>query len=406
MPTEITCATYLRPAPLSSELRALAGEWATTIDSTRQSLHGRIPPTPLHEFDTDATALKLSCAGIWVKDEGATAVGSFKVRGATAAIDALPGGTHVVTASAGNHAQGVAVACAARGLPCTIYMPAGADPVKVAAVQRLNPAAKLIIEGQSFNAAYAMAEQVAMAEGTAFIPPFEHEAIIAGQGTIAPEMLEQLQARGVGPAQLHAVFVPIGGGGLIAGIGAYLKARYGDDVKVIGVQLQGAAAMNATLSAAERPASPLSMEVDPFAGGTAVGKVGELTRTLCEAFVDQIMVVSREEAGAAAFLLARDGGSPPEVAGCLAYAGLLRYSHEHPAAVAGKHLLCVVSGRNIGAHAQSVLSSHAATGVPHLVCAAQASGREVIATQEMAQYQDILAQMRRPLVPLQRAARL
>jgi threonine dehydratase len=264
---------------------------------------------------------------------------SFKLRGAynrMVQLDAAQRARGVVAASAGNHAQGVALAAAKLGIRATIVMPVTAPGVKVEAVRRFGgPMVEVVLSGDSYSEAQAAAAQLQAAQGSIFVHPFDDAAVVAGQGTIAMEILRQH------PGPLQAVFVPVGGGGLLAGVAAYIKAVR-PEVQVIGVQAVDSDAMARSL---ESGARVVLDEVGLFADGTAVKQVGALTFALCRQHVDGMLRVDADAICAAIRDIYHETRSVPEPSGALALAGLKQYVATHgdgPGA-----LVAIVSGANM-----------------------------------------------------------
>jgi threonine dehydratase len=264
---------------------------------------------------------------------------SFKLRGAynrMVQLDAAQRARGVVAASAGNHAQGVALAAAKLGIRATIVMPVTAPGVKVEAVRRFGgPMVEVVLSGDSYSEAQAAAAQLQAAQGSIFVHPFDDAAVVAGQGTIAMEILRQH------PGPLQAVFVPVGGGGLLAGVAAYIKAVR-PEVQVIGVQAGDSDAMARSL---ESGARVVLDEVGLFADGTAVKQVGALTFELCRQHVDGMLRVDADAICAAIRDIYHETRSVPEPSGALALAGLKQYVATHgdgPGA-----LVAIVSGANM-----------------------------------------------------------
>jgi len=250
------------------------------------------------------------------KREDLQPVFSFKLRGASNRIARLTeaeAARGVICASAGNHAQGVALSAGRRGIPATIVMPRLTPQIKVDAVRALGGQIELV--GDDYDAAYAHACQLAEERGLTFIHPFDDPDVIAGQGTIAMEILRQLN----GP--IDAIFVPIGGGGLIAGIASYVKSLR-PEVRIVGVEPVDAASMHDSVLAGER----ITLErVGLFADGVAVKRVGEETFRLVRKYVDEIVLVSTDETCAAIQDIFEDTRSIVEPAGGLAVAGLKKW---------------------------------------------------------------------------------
>ncbi len=276
---------------------------------------------------------------VLLKREDQQPVFSFKLRGAynrMAQLDETERARGVIAASAGNHAQGVALAASRLEIQATIVMPVTAPQVKVDAVRRFGGRfAQVVLAGDSYSDAQAEALKLRDALDATFVHPFDDLDVIAGQATIALEILAQH------PGPLHAVFVPIGGGGLISGIAAVIKARR-PDVRVIGVQASDADSMARALDAGTRVSLD---EVGLFADGTAVKQVGALTFSLCQQYVDDILRVDTDAICAAIRDIYQDTRSIPEPSGALALAGLKQYVATHGAS--GGALIAIVSGANM-----------------------------------------------------------
>ncbi|MHA6206229.1 threonine ammonia-lyase, biosynthetic [Dyella soli] len=276
---------------------------------------------------------------VLLKREDQQPVFSFKLRGAynrMAGLDAAQRARGVIAASAGNHAQGVALAAARLGIRAVIVMPVTAPQVKVDAVRRFGGAqVEVVLAGDSYSDAQAVAAQWQARHGHTFVHPFDDPAVIAGQATVGMEILRQH------PGPLHAVFVPVGGGGLLAGVAGYVKALR-PDVRVIGVQTVDSDAMARSLEAG----APVSLpEVGLFADGTAVKRVGELTFALCREHVDAMVRVDTDAICAAIRDVFQDTRSVPEPAGALALAGLKHYVATHGATA--EPMVAIVSGANL-----------------------------------------------------------
>ena len=261
---------------------------------------------------------------------------SFKIRGAYNKLVQLTGAQKargVVTASAGNHAQGVALAAKTLGLQARIVMPCSTPELKVLGVR--SRGAEAVLHGESFPFALAHALQLAEMSGCTFVSPFDDPEVIAGQGTVAMEILRQQQ----GP--LDAIFVPVGGGGLIAGIAAYVKYLR-PEVRIIGVEPEGSSCLLAALQAGERVVLP---SVDRFADGTAVAQIGAYGFEICRDWVDEVITVSNDELCSAMKLIYDDTRSITEPSGALAVAGVRKYVASR--GVSGQTLVAVNSGANI-----------------------------------------------------------
>lgn len=261
---------------------------------------------------------------------------SFKIRGAYNKLVQLSDeqkARGVITASAGNHAQGVALAARELGIKATIVMPSTTPELKVLGVR--SRGAEAVLQGASFPFALAHALQLAEQSGGTFVSPFDDPDVIAGQGTVAMEILRQQQGA------LDAIFVPVGGGGLIAGIAAYIKYLR-PQVRVIGVEPEGSSCLLAALDAGERVILP---SVDSFADGTAVAQIGAHGFEICRHYVDEVITVSNDELCSAIKLIYDDTRSITEPSGALAVAGIRRYVTRTGAQ--GQTLVAINSGANI-----------------------------------------------------------
>ncbi len=253
---------------------------------------------------------------VLLKREDKQPVFSFKLRGAYNKMASLPAARlarGVVCASAGNHAQGVALAAQRLGAPATIVMPVTTPRIKVTAVS--SRGAKVELHGDSYHEAYQHAIALARRKKLAFVHPYDDPLVIAGQGTIGVEILRQH------PGPIDAIFVPVGGGGLIAGIAAYVK-RVAPRTRVIGVEPVDSNAMYQSLKAGRRVTLP---HVNLFADGVAVRQVGRETLRLCQEYVDDIVLVDTDEICAATKDVFEETRTVLEPAGSLAFAGAKRW---------------------------------------------------------------------------------
>ena len=273
---------------------------------------------------------------VWLKREDLQPVFSFKLRGAHNKIATLSDAQRekgVIAASAGNHAQGVALAAHRLKLDALIVMPKTTPDIKVHAVERLG--AQVILHGNAYDDAAQHARELVRERGMTYIPPYDDPAVIAGQGTVAREILQQH------PEPLHAIFVPVGGGGLIAGIAAYVRTRR-PEVKIIGVEPEDAPCMHAALAAGE---PVLLDQVGIFADGVAVRQAGEEPFRIAREAVDEIILVKTDEICAAIKDIFDDTRSIAEPAGALAVAGLKKYVERE--GIAGEELVAIDSGANM-----------------------------------------------------------
>jgi len=273
---------------------------------------------------------------VLLKREDLQPVFSFKIRGAynrIAHLDEQERRRGVIAASAGNHAQGVAFSARKLGIPATIVMPATTPQIKVDAVRRMG--AQVVLAGDSYSEAADHCRQLIGQTGMVFIHPFDDELVIAGQGTVADEILRQNSGR------LDAVFVPVGGGGLISGIAAYIKALR-PEIRVIGVQPKESSAMARSVRQGRR----VRLEsVGIFADGVAVREVGRLTFHACRNYVDEFIEVDTDEICSAIKAIYQDTRSIVEPAGALGVAGLVRYVEQE--GVRDLTLAAVNSGANM-----------------------------------------------------------
>lgn len=307
-------------------------------DLVRQVLTARVgevlpAPTPL-----DAAPGLSADLGrpVFLKREDLTPVFSFKLRGAYNRMVALDPGERsrgVVAASAGNHAQGVAFSASRLGISCLIVMPRTTPAIKVEAVR--SHGAEVELQGDSYSDAALRADEIAAASGRVAIPPYDDPLVIAGQGTVGAELLHQA------PRDTSIVFVPVGGGGLAAGVAGFLKAVR-PEIAVVGVEPLDADAMARSLEAGERVVLP---EVGIFADGVAVRQVGALTFDLCRRYLDGVMRVSTDEICSAIKDAFQETRSVLEPAGALGVAGLRRWARTRglPAGAA----VAVASGANM-----------------------------------------------------------
>ncbi|MDJ0812661.1 MAG: threonine ammonia-lyase, biosynthetic [Woeseiaceae bacterium] len=288
---------------------------------------------------------------VWLKREDLQPVFSFKLRGAYNKLAALDDATlerGVICSSAGNHAQGVALAARQRGVNAVIVMPVTTPSIKVDAVRALG--GNVVLHGDTYDDAYARARELEREHGYYFIHPFDDPDVIAGQGTIGLEILEQ------SGGDIDAVFVPVGGGGLIAGIAAAIKA-VSPDVRVIGVEPEDSCAMRDSIAAGK----PVVLDhVGIFADGVAVRRVGDETLRLCKELVDEFVTVDTDEICAAIRDIFEDTRSIVEPAGGLSVAGLKKYVAEHD--LHGRSLVTINCGANVNFDRLRHIAERAAVG--------------------------------------------
>lgn len=279
-----------------------------------------------------SAALSNDC-DVYIKSENLQVTGSFKVRGASYKIAKLTDeekARGVIACSAGNHAQGVALAAKKYGINATICIPAGAPMSKVSATRSYG--ADVVLVKGVYDDAYAKAKEIQAEKQLTFVHPFDDEDVIAGQGTIGLEILEQLP-------DVDAVIVPIGGGGLISGV-SYAIKQLKPSCKVYGVQAAGAPSM---YNSVHHHAIETLDSVSTIADGIAVKKPGELTYDCCTKYVDEIITVTDDEIATAILLLMEKQKMISEGAGATTVASVLFNKLN----LKGKKVVCVVSGGNI-----------------------------------------------------------
>ena len=272
---------------------------------------------------------------IWLKREDLQPVFSFKLRGAYARMVLLSDSEKkhgVVAASAGNHAQGVALSASKLGVDATIFMPVTTPDIKVEAVKRLG--GKVILEGDAYDEAAAAAKKYCQQNSATFIAPYDDKNVIAGQGTIALELMRQGK-------NIDIIFVPVGGGGLIAGIASVMKQVL-PNVRIIGVEPEDAACMTKALEANERV---ILDSVGIFADGVAVKQVGEEPFRIAQTCVDEMITVKTDEICAAIKDIFEDTRAIAEPAGALALAGMKKYVEKE--SISDKNIVVIVSGANM-----------------------------------------------------------
>ncbi|UPW19029.1 threonine ammonia-lyase, biosynthetic [Agarivorans sp. TSD2052] len=291
--------------------------------------------TPLQ----DMTKLSKRMANhILLKREDRQSVHSFKLRGAYNKIAQLSEQQRqrgVIAASAGNHAQGVAMSAQRLNISAIIVMPTTTPDIKVDSVRAMGADVRLV--GDNFDEASHYCKQLAAEHAYTLIPPFDDVDVIAGQGTIGKELLEQ-------DMHLNAVFVPVGGGGIAAGVSVYIKQLM-PQVKIIGVEAEDSACLTAALAAGK----PTPLErVGLFADGVAVKLVGSETFRLCQQYLDEVITVNSDEICAAVKDIFEDTRAISEPSGALALAGLKAYAQRHK--LTDQRLAAVLSGANVNFH--------------------------------------------------------
>lgn len=294
---------------------------------------------------------------ILLKREDLQSVFSFKLRGAynrMCQLTVAERAAGVVAASAGNHAQGVALSAKRLGANAVIVMPTTTPAIKVDAVRRLG--GEVVLAGESYDGAYQHARDLAERDQRTLIHPYDDPEVIAGQGTIGKEILAQY------PEEITAIFIPVGGGGLIAGVAAYVK-HHRPEIKIIGVEAEDSACLHAALAAGERVVLD---EVGLFADGTAVKQIGEEPFRVVRDLVDSVVTVSSDEICAAIMDIFQDTRGMSEPSGALAVAGAKQYSKQH--GLQNKTFITINSGANVNLDRLRHMAERAEVG----------SGKEVL----------------------------
>jgi threonine dehydratase len=300
------------------------------VEAARARLAGAVHETPCAFSETLSGLTGTRC---FLKLENLHVTGSFKERGAANLLLQLDGAERargVVAASAGNHGLAVAFHAHRLGIAATIVMPEWAPLIKVTSARRYK--AEVILHGGNFDDAYARAREIATTRDLVFVHPFDDPRVIAGQGTVGLELLDQLP-------DVDAVLVPVGGGGLLAGVALAVKARR-PRARIIGVQAAAIAGMRAALAEGRRVTLPAAATI---ADGIAVRQVGEHTLAVAARQVDEVVTVSEEELANAILLLLEIEKTVVEGAGAAALAALIN----RPLGLAGARVALVLSGGNI-----------------------------------------------------------
>jgi len=348
-------------APLPIANTPTGGSAVVPTAACRKSLYERYLPqvlqcrledlvqeTPLQQMPLMSERLGVQ---VLIKREDLQAVFSFKIRGAYAKLKSLNSEQRahgVICASAGNHAQGVAMAARHLGIDALVVMPVVTPDIKINAVRKRG--AKVLIEGDDFNAACDIALRIAKQQGREFIHPYDDPEVITGQATIALELIRQSSRT------IDYLFIPIGGGGLAAGVS--MVARYlQPDIRIIGVE----ATESASMQAAMRAGQPVSLdEIGYFAEGASVKRAGDWTFAICAQMLDEVITVSSDEMCAAIQEVYEDTRAIAEPAGVLSFAGMRKYFQDHPdpgACAAG-----ILSGANVNSARLRHIAERAAVG--------------------------------------------
>ncbi|RKP50113.1 threonine dehydratase [Cohnella endophytica] len=304
------------------------------ILNAHRVLQDVVTTTPLQL--NGALSAKFDC-NVYLKREDLQLVRSFKIRGAYYLISSLPEDERrngVICASAGNHAQGVAYSCNKLSIRGVIYMPATTPRQKINQVKLFGgDKIEIRLIGDTFDDAYAEAVRASAAEGLSFVHPFDDARIVAGNATVGKEIIEG------GAPSIDLLLVTIGGGGLAAGVSAYIKA-ISPDTRIIGVEPEGATSMRQALDAGYVLTLP---EIDKFVDGAAVKRVGDLTYELCRRHLDDVISVPEGRVCTSILELYNEHAIVAEPAGALTVAALSSFD---PETLRGKNVVCIISGGN------------------------------------------------------------
>ncbi len=302
------------------------------IGAAHQQLKDVVLKTPL-QFHRKLSE-RYGCE-VYIKREDLQVVRSYKIRGAFNLIQSLSEEDRekgVVCASAGNHAQGVAFSCKLLNIQGVIYMPAITPKQKINQVKMFGGnMIEIVLIGDTFDECQQHAQEFVRTHQKIFIPPFDHLKIIEGQGTVAKEIVDDLSG-------IDYVFVPVGGGGLCAGLGSYFET-YSPNTRIIGVEPQGAPSMHAALQAGR----PVVLEhIQQFVDGASVKKVGDVTFELCKNLISEMLLVPEGKVSTTILNLYTEDAIVAEPAGALSIAALDQYK----AQIKGKKVVCILSGGN------------------------------------------------------------
>ncbi len=311
---------------------SLLTDFNLAIPEARERIRNVVQKTPLQYSKRISSFYG---ANVYLKREDLQIVRSYKLRGAYNMIhrlepEALRRG--VVCASAGNHAQGFAFSCSEMNIRGVVFMPKTTPKQKIRQTKMFGKeSVEIILEGDTFDDCAEAAKKYTSEHRMTFIPPFNHPHIIEGQGTIGIEILEELE-------DVDYLFVPIGGGGLCAGVGAYMKT-YSPKTRIIGVEPEGAASMQAAFEAG----GPVTLKrIDKFVDGAAVKRAGDITYPICRKVVDEICLIPEGEVCSAILRIYNEDAIVIEPAGALAPAAVKHYRNE----IKGKNVVCIISGSN------------------------------------------------------------
>lgn len=331
--------------------KSLQNQLVEEVLRARERIYRVNGPTPLDQVSIPG----IDC-DVFLKREDLSAINAYKWRGAyncMAMLSEKDRKRGVVAASAGNHAQGVALASKLLGIKSKIYMPLSAPQMKQDAVKKHGGEfTEVVLVGDSYNEASDAALEYVAKKKIPYIHPYDDIYTIAGQGTIADEVV----LSGKGP--FDYIFVQIGGGGMASGVSSWLKIHY-PNAKIIGVEAEGQASMTASIKSKKIVSLD---EVDTFCDGTAVREPGKLCYTICKDTLDDMITVSNEEVSAAVETTWEVGRFIPEPSGALGLAGLIKYSQENPKQMKGVKALSIICGANMDFSKLRIISASASVG--------------------------------------------
>jgi threonine dehydratase len=322
-----------RPDPTSDPLASSTTPTLVTVEAIREAYEAHLRPfvwhTPL--FTSASIARKANCEQLYLKMENLQRTGSFKIRGATCRVAQMTVDERqrgVITASAGNHAQGVALAARNAGVTATVYMPRNGSIAKIQATE--NYGAAVVLEGANFDEAVAAAKARSAETGAVFISAYDDDAIITGQGSLGLELLEDLP-------DMDTVLVPIGGGGLFAGVATAIKASR-PSCRIIGVQAEGADGAARSFRAGHL--LPRTTPISTIADGIAIKSPSPRTFAYIQRYADDVVTVSDENMAQAILLLMTRAKVVVEPSGAAGLAALI----EHPGLAVGKTAVILCGG--------------------------------------------------------------
>lgn len=312
----------------------LTEKYGLDMEKARQRVKDVVKETPLQYINTLSEYFE---SNVYLKREDLQVVRSYKLRGAYNMISSLDRDLlekGVVCASAGNHAQGFAYSCNKLGIKGVVFMPKITPKQKIKQTRMFgNGNIEIVLTGDTFDDCAQAAKEYTEVHGMMFIPPFDDLRIIEGQGTIGVDILNQM-----GETPIDYIFIPVGGGGLCSGVGAYIK-EFSPQTKIIAVEPEGAASMRSAF----RAGHPVTLaHIDKFVDGAAVKRVGDITYSICSEVVDDICLVPEGEACSTILKLYNENAIVVEPAGALSIAALNHYASE----IRSKNVVCIVSGSN------------------------------------------------------------